>query len=159
MHVDDRDDATPGFKFNDWELKGVPLRIEIGPRDVESGSVVAVRRHDGRKESMDVKDLGPAVRGVLEEIQEAMLQKAREKAAGMTFDVSEYAEFKERCGTGFVRAAWCGDEKCEESIKDETGAEIRVIPLGEEKEKGEQGSICIICGGQGLSTPIFAKGY
>lgn len=160
VHVDDRGDATPGFKFNDWELKGVPLRIEIGPRDVESRSVVAVRRHNGRKESMDVKDLGPAVRGVLEEIQEAMLQKARENAAGMTFDVSDYAGFKERCGMGFVRAAWCGDEKCEESIKEETGAEIRVVPLGgEEGEKGEQSATCIRCGGQGLSTPIFAKGY
>ncbi len=158
VHVDDRDDVTPGYKFNDWEMKGVPLRIEIGPRDVKNRSVVVARRHDGRKENVSTSVLGDAVTGMLDEMQDEMRQKATESAAEMTFCVSDYAEFKKRCGRGFVRAAWCGRTACEDAIKEETGAEIRVIPFGGAAD-GATDATCIKCQDQGLSTPVFARGY
>ena len=165
-HIDDRDGVTPGFKFNDWEMKGVPLRIEIGPRDVESNSVVVVRRHDGQKQSVPINDgFAGAVSGILAEIQDAMLKRARHGADEMTHHVSDYAEFKERCAKGgFVRAAWCGNESCEEEIKQDTSAEIRVVPFADKHDAGKDKDSpgveeCVKCGGQGLSTPIFARGY
>lgn len=153
VHVDSRDDVTPGYKFNDWEMKGVPLRIEIGPRDVKDGSVVMARRHDGQKDSIRREQIS-GVECILEEIQAAMLQRARECAKRMTFDAQDYAEFKRLAGSGFVRAGWCGKTRCEERIKEETGCEIRIIPFGE-----QGGNTCTYCGERGTSVPIFARGY
>ena len=178
VRIDDREDVTPGFKFNDWEMKGVPIRIEIGPRDVASKSVVAVLRYSGKKQVVKTDDLTDAICKMLSEIQDAMLKKARQGAAELTFYASTYAEFKQMCSRGgFVRAVWCGGSECEQAIKDDTGAEIRVIPFEYDcdaneshAENGVEGKSnaslcndddakCIKCQGQGLSIPLFARGY
>ena len=153
VHIDGRDDVTPGYKFNDWEMKGVPLRIEIGPRDVENRSIIVVKRYDGQKSSVGFGQISN-ISGILDEIQAAMLQKAQDGAARMTLHASDYTELKRLIGRGFVRAGWCGRTECEDRIKEETGGEIRVIPF-----VGNVEDICTYCGEQSISTPIFARGY
>ena len=155
-HVDGRTGLSPGYKFNDWELRGVPLRLEIGPRDMEAGSVVAVTRHSGEKSSLPLAGLG-GVPGMLEDMQERMLERAREQAGKRTARASDYAELKSLVGGGggLVSATWCGGTECEERIKEETGADIRVIPFGSRDAGGQ----CVLCGRQGSSVPVFARGY
>ncbi len=152
--VDSREGLTPGYKFSDWEMRGVPVRVEIGPRDVARGSAVVARRTGG-KEDVPLSGIGGVAR-VLEEIQGAMLGAARERAAGMERSASGYGELKEAVAAGgFVSAPWCGRTECEEGIKEDTGADIRVIPFGSE----DASSRCVRCGGASESVPVFARGY
>lgn len=167
VRIDDRNDVTPGFKFNDWEMKGVPIRIEIGPRDVESKSVVVVIRFDGEKQILKIDHLNNSINAILSNVQNAMLQKAKQAADAMTFDANDYDDFKQQCASGgFVRAAWCGRVECEDEIKEETGAEIRVIPFESDYLQNDDDFAhpsldikCLKCKNQGLSIPIFARGY
>jgi prolyl-tRNA synthetase len=130
VHVDDRNELTPGYKFNDWELKGVPLRIEIGPKDVEKQQVILAKRYNLEKISMQFNEISK-IGTILDEIQKDMLKTARIKAKENTIDISSYSEFKSKIGDGgFFNAYWCGKIECEEKIKEETGADIRVIPFG-----------------------------
>ena len=155
VHVDDRNELTPGYKFNDWELKGVPLRIEIGPKDIEKQQVILAKRYNREKRSVGFNEIGKIVT-VLDEIQKDMLKIAREKAKENTIDISDYSEFKSKIGKGgFFNAYWCGKTECEEKIKEETGADIRVIPFGSENTKGK----CIYCQEQSITISIFARGY
>jgi len=156
VHVDDRKQLTPGFKFHDWELKGIPLRIEIGPKDIEKNKVVLVKRYN--KEKMDI--LFDEVTGKLEEIlvdiQRQMLISGKKIHDEMTKSISSYKEFKSQIEKGgFLQSPWCGKQECEEKIKEETGADIRVIPFGSENS----GKKCIYCNEQSMSVPIFARGY
>ena len=155
VHVDDRSELSPGYKFNDWELKGVPIRIEIGPKDIEKQSVVIAKRYNREKSSLSFSEIGKIVE-ILDEIQVEMLKKAKEQAKENTTSISDYSEFKSKIEDGgFFYAPWCGKLECEEKIKEETGADIRVIPFDCENINEK----CMYCQEQSISIPIFARGY
>ena len=155
IHIDSREELTPGYKFNDWELKGVPLRIEIGPKDIENQSMVLAKRYNLEKMKMGLDEVEKIVT-ILDEIQTEMLKKAKTEAAGNTIDIENYDEFKMKMEKGgFFNSPWCGKLDCEEKIKEETGAEIRVIPFNSENTSKK----CIYCKQQSTSVPVFARGY
>ena len=155
VHVDDRSELSPGYKFNDWELKGVPIRIEIGPKDIENQSVVIAKRYNREKSSLGFTEI-EKIHTILDEIQNSMLKTAREQTKANTIDISDYTEFKSKIEKGgFFSAPWCGKLECEEKIKEETGADIRVIPFGSENTDKK----CMYCQEQSILIPIFARGY
>ncbi len=155
VHVDDRSELSPGYKFNDWELKGVPIRIEIGPKDIEKQSVVIAKRYNREKSSLGFTEIGK-ISTILDEIQTDMLKTAREQVKANTIDISDYTEFKSKIEKGgFLNAPWCGKVECEEKIKEETGADIRVIPFDGTDTSGK----CVYCSNQSESKVIFARGY
>ncbi len=155
VHVDDRNELSPGYKFNDWELKGVPLRIEIGPKDIEKQSVVIAKRYNLEKSSLNFSEIDK-IGEILDEIQVEMLKNAKEQAKENTMSISDYSEFKSKIEDGgFFCAPWCGKLECEEKIKEETGADIRVIPFDCENINEK----CMYCQEQSISIPIFARGY
>ena len=155
VHVDDRSELSPGYKFNDWELKGVPIRIEIGPKDIEKQSIVMAKRYNREKSSLNFTEI-EKIPTILEEIQNEMLKTAREQSKENTIGISDYTEFKSKIEKGgFFSAPWCGKLECEEKIKEETGADIRVIPFDSENTNEK----CMYCQEQSVSIPIFARGY
>ena len=155
VHVDDRNELSPGYKFNDWELKGVPLRIEIGPKDIEKQSMVIAKRYNREKSSLSFTEI-KKISSILDDIQKNMLKNAQEQARENTIDISDYTEFKSKIeGGGFFNAPWCGKLECEEKIKEETGADIRVIPFGSKNSNLK----CTYCQEQSMSVPVFARGY
>ena len=155
--LDDREEYTPGWKFNAWELKGVPIRIEIGPRDLKQKQVTLARRDTREKVPVKEDETITAVTDMLEEIQTALLKKAKNLLAESITTVSSYDEFKEvlKEKGGFIRASWCGNSKCEEKIKEETGATIRVIST----EQKEPSSKCVHCGETASELAYFARAY
>jgi prolyl-tRNA synthetase len=155
--VDDREE-TPGFKFNDWEMRGVPLRIEVGPKDVEKGTVVFARRDLPGKEGKSFvpqAGIADAARSILATIQVAMLQRATEFREANTREPNSYAEFRAIVEDSFARAWWCGERQCEAEIKEETKATTRCIPL---EQPGGSG-VCVHCGKPAKEMAIFAKAY
>lgn len=153
--IDKRKEITPGFKFNDWELKGVPLRIEIGPKDIEKQKMVLAKRFNKEKSNIDFNETEKIIQ-VLNDIQKQMYETAKTRAKSLTKQIAEYSEFKKEIENGgFVNSPWCGRIECEEKIKDETGADIRVIPFNGENKQDK----CIFCKQQSIATPIFARGY
>ena len=158
MKVDDREQMTPGFKFNDWELRGVPLRIEIGPRDVKNRQVVLARRdvpgRDG-KSFVPMDGLAAAVRTMLDTIQEALYQRAVAFREANTFHPETYGDFCEAVGKGFAHAWWCGASACEDKVKEETKATTRNIPL---EQPGGAGR-CIVCGAESKEMAVWARSY
>ena len=156
-YTDGRDGYTSGWKFNEWEMKGVPLRINIGPRDIEKGQAEFVRRDTKEKIQSERAELVDTANKLLANIQESLLSRARAFLNENTSRPDSYSEFKsiiERRG-GFVMAGWCEREECEERIKQDTGADIRVIPF-EQKDKPAK---CIYCGQESKKTVIFARAY
>ena len=155
VHIDDRVELTPGYKFNDWELKGVPLRIEIGPKDIEKEQIVLAKRYNREKINLNFKEIEKIVT-ILDEIQKDMLKIAKIKAKENTSIISNYTEFKSKIVKGgFLYAYWCGKVECETKIKEETGADIRVIPFESKNTDGK----CMYCQEQSITIPIFARGY
>ena len=155
VHIDNRRGISPGYKFNDWELKGVPIRIEIGPKDIEKESCVVAKRIDGEKSNLKLNEINE-ITNILESIQKTMLENAIEKTKQNTMTISNYQEFKSQIEKGgFLHSPWCGKLECEEKIKEETGADIRVIPFGSQKTDAK----CIYCGQQSEWVPVFARGY
>ncbi len=159
VHVDSREEVTPGFKFHDWEMRGVPLRIEVGPRDVRSGTAAVARRTGGAKEDVPLGDMS-RVGEMLEEIQAGMLEAARKRHAELSSSASTYGEIRGAAegGGGLISAPWCGSPECERKVKDGAGAEIRVIPRGAAGE-ASGGEACAVCGGRARHRPVFARGY
>jgi prolyl-tRNA synthetase len=156
VHVDRRIELTPGFKFHDWELKGIPLRIEIGPKDIAKQKVVIATRHNQEKNDLAINKIDDQINEILEKIQNEMFDAAKKMLQDRNVAVGDYKKFKEELENGgFLHASWCGDESCEEKIKDETGAEIRVIPFEEKNQHPK----CVYCGKPSTITPIFARGY
>jgi prolyl-tRNA synthetase len=155
--LDNREEYTPGWKFNQWELKGVPIRIEIGPRDLKQGQVVMVRRDTGQKMPVKEADVAAAAEKLLEEIQANLYAKAKAFMQEKTTSVQTYDEFKKvLCEKGgFLKAAWCGSADCEAKIKEETGATIRVLPF----DKVEPKTGCVYCGQKANETVYFARSY
>lgn len=156
VRLDDRDGYSPGWKFSDWEMRGVPLRIEVGPRDVESNSVVLVRRDTGEKTSVGDDELEDRVLEALQQIQSSMLVQAARFLDENTHVVHTFEEFRERIeGRGFLVAGWCGSSKCEREIKEQTGATLRCIPFNEPVELEK----CVLCGDSPVQTVYFARSY
>ena len=156
VHVDDREELTPGYKFHDWELRGIPLRIEIGPKDIEKNKVVLAKRYNKEKSDLSFDEINEKIESILDDIQKQMLVAAKKILEKMTRDVSNYDEFKSELEKGgFLQSPWCGKDECEAKIKEETSAEIRVIPFESENSSKK----CVYCNEQSVSIPIFARGY
>ena len=156
--LDERDGTSPGFKFNDWEMRGVPLRIEIGPKDVAKGTVVLARRDKPGKEGKSFvpqAGLAETVPQTLELIQRSLYDRALSFREANTADPKDYAEFRNAVEKGFAYSFWCGSAQCEKSIKEETKATLRCIPLDQPKDAGH----CIYCGKPADERAYFAKAY
>ncbi len=159
--LDDDDNNSPGWKFTEYEMVGVPVRIEIGPRDMEAGKAVLVRRDSREKETVDVEKVPERIAQLLAEIQTALFDKAKKFRDENTFDVNDYAAFKEMFdgekSGGFAQSPWCGSGECEAQVKAETKATIRVLPFG--NEDNASGKHCLVCGSAARNIAIFAKAY
>ena len=154
--LDDRDQVTPGFKFHDWELKGIPIRIEIGPKDVAKNQVVMARRYNQTKDSISIDKLSGAIAAELENIQQQMFDAAKKILDERISAVSQYEQFKAELENGkMLSCSWCGKQECEDKIKEETGAELRVIP----SDDGKKVETCIYCKDNGVANVLFARGY
>ena len=156
--LDDRDTQTPGWKFNEWELRGVPLRLEIGPKDLEKSQVVLARRDTREKSFVPMDGLTAHVEQLLADIQQALLQRALTFRQEHTSETDSYDEFKQILDgrPGFVISPWCGSAACEAAIKTETQATIRNIPFD---SRPADGKTCIKCGGAATALAWFAKAY
>ncbi|SDZ83530.1 prolyl-tRNA synthetase [Lachnospiraceae bacterium NK3A20] len=158
VKVDDTE-KTPGYKFAEQEMRGIPIRIEIGPRDIENGKCVIVRRDNGEKIEADIEDIEGTVKTVLATVQKDMLAKAQAQLDGMTYEARTPEEFRERFdndkGDGFIKAMWCGDRACEDKIKEEYGVTSRCIPFHQENIAGT----CVCCGKPAKKMVYWAKAY
>jgi prolyl-tRNA synthetase len=157
VKLDDRDNITPGFKFADYELKGVPVRIAIGPRDVQNGTVEVARRDTKEKQVMSASDLEHKIPHLLEQIQQNIYQKALDYRAEHIHTVDSWDEFMDALEnkTGFVSAHWDGSSETEEKIKELSKATIRCIPLNNPQEAGK----CILTGNPSQERVLFARAY
>lgn len=164
FHLDICDHLTPGYKFNEWELKGVPLRMEVGPKDIQKQSVTLAQRitldgsvPEGKKPKSFVPQAGliEHVTGLMDQIQQALYQRALKFCEEHTFVAKNYNELKERVERGFVRCCWAGSREDEEKIQEETKATIRVIPIAQPGGKGK----CIYTGQEADKVAIFARAY
>jgi prolyl-tRNA synthetase len=156
VKLDAREEFTPGWKFSEYELRGIPLRIEIGPRDIKNNQAIVVRRDTMAKESVSLDSLKTKIPLILSDIQDSMLAKARKFQAENTHEVDNYQDFKSvlESKRGFLKTFWCGNQDCEDKIKEETMATIRVVPL-EQKEKGK----CVLCQADAGQWVLFARAY
>jgi prolyl-tRNA synthetase len=164
--LDEREGFSPGWKFNDWEMRGVPLRVELGPKDVAKQAAMLARRDRPGKEgkvSAPIADLAGTIEKLLAEIQQALFDKALSFRRSHTRETKGYDEFKEAVETGFAFAYWCGNAECEEKIKEETRATMRCIPLDPTAVMGHAASSysghCIYCAKPAMERAIFAKAY
>ncbi len=153
----DESDKTPGWKFAEQEIKGIPTRIEIGPKDIEAGNVVIVRRDTREKIVVPMAELNDRLSEVLETMQEDMLNRARAHRDSHTYEAHDYEEFKTTVAEkpGFVKAMWCGDLECELKIKDETGATSRCMPFVQENIS----DVCVCCGKPAKKLVYWGKAY
>ena len=158
VKVDDRDQVSPGFKFNDWEMRGVPLRMDIGPKDIEKGSVALARRDiPGRDGKSFVSRVGlvATVKETLDSIQASMLQKATDFRDANIHDPQSYDKLKEVVKNGWAFSWWCESAECEAKVKEDTKATTRVIPFDQPEGEGT----CIVCGEKAKKKVYFARAY
>jgi prolyl-tRNA synthetase len=155
--VDSREEYTPGWKFNEWERAGVPIRVEVGPRDLQRGEVMLVRRDTGEKINIAKEDLREKVNELLEQIQASLYERALLFRQENTTRVDDYQTFKNIITDkgGFLYSYWCGEPECEDLIKQETMATVRCIPF---ESDGEDGA-CVRCGNSSSERVYFAKAY
>jgi prolyl-tRNA synthetase len=158
VKVDDRETQTPGWKFNEWEMRGVPLRLEIGPKDIEKSQVVLARRDTRQKSFVPMEGLAAHVEQMLTSIQQALYDRALAFRTEHTTETDSYDVFKETMEgrPGFVVAPWCGSAQCETDIKAETQATIRNIPFASPPPSGRK---CVKCNGDAVVAAWFAKSY
>jgi len=158
IKIDNREEVTPGFKFNDWEMRGVPLRIEVGPKDVQKGTIAFARRDTpGKAGKSFVKQdqLEIRVDEALQSIQTTMYERALAYRRANTHEPKDYEELKSVVDSGWAFSFWCGDPECEAKIKDETKATTRCIPLEQNPGQGA----CIVCGKPATEKAIFGRAY
>jgi prolyl-tRNA synthetase len=158
LKVDNREEVTPGFKFNEWELRGVPLRIEVGPKDVEKNSVMIARRDMPGKAGKTIipqAGLAEQVGKLLEMVHQALLNKATAFRDSHIYDPNDYAELCEVVQNGWAYSWWCSNKECEAKIKEDTKATTRCIPLKQPDGKGA----CIVCGKPATERAYFARAY
>jgi prolyl-tRNA synthetase len=158
IKVDDRTEVTPGFKFNDWEMRGIPIRIEVGPKDVEKGSVMVARRdipgRDGKK-ILPQENLSGSIAELLTEIHASLFDRAKAFRDSHIYEPKDYEELKQMVESGWAFSWWCGDPACEAKVKEDTRATTRCIPLDQPGGKGK----CIVCGKEATEKVYFAKSY
>ncbi len=158
VKVDDRNEVTPGFKFNDWEMRGVPLRLEVGPKDVEKNSVMAARRdvpgRDG-KSFLSMDQINKQVSDLLADIQSALYNKAVDFRDAHIHEPKDYEDLKTIVEDGWAFSWWCGNSACETKVKEDTKATTRCIPLDQPSGKGK----CIVCGEDAHEKVYFSKAY
>ena len=162
VHIDSREGLTPGFKFNDWEMRGVPLRMEVGPKDIEKGSVLLARRDiPGRegKGSIPMDQVVPAVTSLLDKVQENLLSQATAFRDANLHEARSYDELKEIVKEGWALIPHCGTAECEGKIKEETKASSRCFPLEENKGWTANGATCPVCGKPAIGLAYFARAY
>jgi len=157
VRLDDRENLRPGAKHYEWERRGVPIRIEFGPRDAKAGTCVVVRRDEKGKSPAPVEGLGKPIAALLSKIQGEMLARARKWRDERTHACDDYAGFKGEidANPGFYRMRWCGSAACEASVKNETKATIRCLPLDEPDDSGP----CVVCGASAPGRAVFARSY
>ena len=157
VKFDDRDNCSTGFKFNDWEMRGVPVRVEIGPKDLENNQAVLVRRDTGEKETVELKKLDERLESLLEEIQKNMYNeclKRREEKTSVAYTLEEMIEIMEK-NQGFIKTMWCGNVECEDKIKEVTGAHSRCMPFVQEK----LADVCPVCGKKATKMVVWGRQY
>jgi prolyl-tRNA synthetase len=157
VKVDDRSDVSPGWKFNEYEMRGVPIRLELGPRDMENGQVVLVSRISGEKRVVLQSDLIEEIKRMLEEIHADMFERAKQFRSDNSHSVETLDEMKSLMEEkrGFILAGWCGSDACEKQVKEETGATSRNIPF----EPAERKKQCLVCGEKAEHSVVFARAY
>ena len=156
--MDDRDNVSSGFKFNDWEMRGVPIRVEIGPRDVDKESVALARRDKpGREGKVFVPqlDLASTMKGLLVEIQDALLKRATEFRDANIHEPKDYEELKKIVVDSWALSFWCESAECEKKVKEDTKATTRNIPFNQPEQEGT----CIVCGKPAKRKVYFARAY
>jgi len=157
--LDSREDVTPGFKYNDWEMRGAPLRLELGPRDLGQQKVLSVRRDTGEKSPIEFSHLVESVRETLESIQKNLLERSRRFREENTREIASMDELRQMFsgegGAGFALCFHCGAPACDQKIKDETAASNRCFPFNLSEQQGR----CIVCGKEGAHRAIFARAY
>ena len=161
--VDERNEYTAGWKYNEWEIKGVPIRINIGQRDIENNTIEIVRRDTKQKQiisASSISQLNEKLKAIFKEIQDNLFDISKKKLIENTKTILNYGEFKETMNNsfGFILTGWCGNEECETAIKEETSADIRVIPF-DQKELKSQIKNCIYCKKNAQRVAIFARAY
>ncbi|MEJ8555207.1 proline--tRNA ligase [Tepidibacter sp. Z1-5] len=157
VEVDDRPNYSPGWKFNEWEMKGVPARLEIGPKDIENNQVTIFRRDTLEKTQIPMENLKETIENLLDDIHDGLYNKALKLREEKTYVAKNMDEFKKTIEEtpGFIKAMWCGDTECELKVKEETGATIRCIPF----EQENLGDTCVCCGKKAEKMAYFAKAY
>ena len=157
VKVDDRDKYSPGYKFNYWEMKGVPVRIEMGPRDIENGECVLVRRDNGEKITVKTSELNFKLEELLKDIQTSMFNDCKKRMQEKTTIAFNMDEFKNNMETnqGFIKAMWCGKEECEDKIREVTGAKSRCMPFEQEKISDN----CVCCGENAEHMVVWGRQY
>ena len=156
VKVDDTD-KSPGFKFSEQEMRGIPLRIEIGPRDIEAGKCIICRRDTFEKIETPIDGIQEKVALVLDAMQKDMLAKAKAHMDEMTYEAASTEDFRKHFENqlGFVKAMWCGEKECEEKIKEDLGVTSRCIPF----EQKKLSDTCVCCGKPAKKMVIWAKAY
>jgi len=157
VKVDDREGFRPGYKYNEWELKGVPVRLEVGPKDLAAGQITIARRDNGNKHPVPEAGVGKRVAELLDEIQRALYDQAAAYRDAHTFRPKNYDEFRTILAGdgGFLEAGWCGRRECEDRVKAETKATIRYLPLDPEPAEGS----CLVCGQPATERATWAVAY
>ena len=157
VKLDDREQYSTGYKFNDWEMRGVPLRIELGPKDIENGKCILVRRDTGEKIEVEFKDVQNKIEELLDLIQKNMYDMCLERMKQKTSIAHNMEEFKTNLqnNQGLIKTMWCGSAECEEKIHDETGAKSRCMPF----EQENLGNKCVYCGKEAHKMVIWARQY
>src|SRR4051812_22986901 len=159
VRVDDRPEYRPGFKFNEWELKGVPLRVEIGSRDLAAGAVTVARRDTRERQQIPLQIAGVAIDQLLRDVQASLFQTAHDEQERRTLrDPCRYDEMIEylREPAGFVAAPWCGRTECEVRVKDDSSATIRCLPLD---DRPAQPGACVCCRRPAATAAVWAQAY
>lgn len=155
VELDDREGYSAGYKFHEWELKGVPVRIELGPKDVEKNQIVLVRRDTGAKEAAKAGEAGKKLKDILDSIQKNLFENAKSLLEKSTHEAKDLKHLKELAGRCMIIANWCGSARCEEEIKTQTGATVRCIPFERIDRKGK----CVLCGKDCTLRVYFARAY
>ena len=157
VKLDDRDTVSAGWKFNEWELKGVPLRLEVGPRDIENGVATALRRDTLEKFTLPLEGIAAAAKDKLAEIQRDLFLKAKAYRDAHTFDARNMEELQKHLDEdhGYVRGMWCGDRACEDAVKEQTAATARCMPF----EQEHIGDTCVVCGKKADKLVLWARAY
>ena len=156
VELDDRDTYSAGWKFNEWEMKGVPVRLELGPRDIENGHTMSMRRDTFEKKELDLNGIADTVKALLDDIQHNMYVQAKQFRDEHTYTAENMEELEKGVQDGFVSAPWCGEQACEDEIKEKFNASSRNMPFVQPDLTGKK---CVCCGKDAKKQIFFAKAY